>query len=113
MSKIRKKDSKVYFNEVKKFIIEELCGVIMGQTYDGSTEYYELETIVGEASITLNQEQSYTYSLFCRFTDVDRAFKKFTCNKFSGKYNLNVSSIPVETAIEVAKGHLERMTIAK
>jgi hypothetical protein len=64
-----------------------------------------LETVAGTMSVAL-YEQNICYAVYCRFMDVAEAKEKFTCNKYSGKYNLYIAE-PLKIAIEKTKEHIE------
>ena len=109
MKKISKADSKKFFTELSKFILNELNGVETTRMASESfgLHTFEIDTIVGKMGISLEETQGYVYTVFCRFEDVFEAKLKFPCNPYSGKYNLHFSPIPIKVAIEVAKQHLE------
>jgi hypothetical protein len=56
--------------------------------YEGSSKY-EVETQYGLLTITIPDEQSYCYTIFQRFDDVEKAKTRFACNPYSGKFNIH------------------------
>ena len=68
---------------------------------------FEIETIVGKLRINIDTDNISCYTLFCRFTDVDRAKEVFDCNPYSGKYNAHINIAPIKDVIETAINHIK------
>lgn len=59
-----------------------------------SREIYSIQTKYGELIVTLNRPESRANILSCysRFTDVEKAKGKTSCNPYSGKWNFTIFS---------------------
>ena len=73
-----------------------------------STEF-KLNTIVGVLNITLFHSQTFLFTVYSQFENVDKAKDKFNCNPHSGKYNFHRSmdKLSIEQVIEFALMHFE------
>ena len=80
----------------RKLFVEAVCkGLLeLGATkvtdQSSNSRTMELNSIVGKLTINVDAECVYTYTVFSRFEDVDRAKGLFACNPFSGKYNFHI-----------------------
>lgn len=105
MKKITKANAKKFTNTICEKL-KELGAVSLGKVFDSNE--FSLDTIAGKMSITVREEHSYTYSVFCKFEEPQRAKEKFNCNPHSGKYNFHVGGdLNVDKAIELALMHVE------
>jgi len=72
---------------------------------------FKLNTIAGILTITLYSSQTFLFTVYSRFEDVESAKDNFNCNPYSGKYNFHRSkdkSLPtMERVIECAMMHFE------
>jgi len=107
--KISKKNSEKFFNSIKDFIVNELKGEGGRTNFDHNRYEYVINTIVGKMEVVVYSDQyvNSCYAIFCKFYDVDKAIKKFDCNRFSGKYNYLSGNRNVDKAIDWVKHHLE------
>lgn len=109
--KIGKKRQVKFINDVKAFLKE-----VGAEDYTGSyTGYqYHIDTIAGKLKIHISDDQSYVFSIFCRFDDVKKAVEELdgpafqNLNEFSGKWNFHSSH---ESGIEFFKSELSLITI--
>lgn len=104
MRNITKLQGSKFANQVCEGLLE------MGATCRGTKNErreFVLETIVGKLTITIPLNQSIIYSVFSRFENVELAKTKFACNRFSGKYNINISNIKPNFASDVVLNHFE------
>lgn len=102
MSKITKKQA-IEFNE--KFTSGILAlGAKSITPHTDSFTSFEMETKVGRLTMNLCKEQTYCFTIFSRFEDVNRAKLRFGCNPYSGKYNFHGTTEPtdVESNIKIA-----------
>lgn len=99
LKKIKKSDSKKFADEVCAGLEQ------IGAKYIGDCLHlkkFSLETIVGNLTVSVAQDNEFCYTVFSRFDDIDRAKEKFNCN-ISGKYNFHIGSEhSVDRAIEFA-----------
>jgi len=68
-----------------------------------------LDTVVGKLNITLYNSQTFLYTVYAKFENVEDAKEKFNCNPHSGKYNIHLSAKgnTEKYAIEDALSHFE------
>ena len=103
--RIVKNSAKKFYDQLKKFILEEMNGKL---TFDNKSAKFEVQTDYGKMTIALPEEQNSVYSMFCKFEEPKRAYAEMPwVNKFSGKYNFHMSPVKIATVIGCAKIHLE------
>ena len=102
--KITKKNAAQFVSELKAFITNEMKG-IEGIVNDSFQEF-TVNTTVGEMGILLPKQHNHIYTVFCRFSNVDKAKAKFVCNPYSGKYNFHQSG-DIKDIISMAINHIE------
>ena len=104
MRKIVPNSAKKFYDQLKKFILEEMNGKL---TFDNKSAKFEVQTDFGRMTIALPEEQNVAYSMYCKFDDPKRAYAELPwVNEFSGKYNFHMSPVKIATVIECAKIHL-------
>jgi len=94
-----KKQTK-FVRGVKNGLIELGAEIINTSISFGNTQFV-LNTVVGPLYITLYKNQSFLYTVYSKFENVEQAKLKFNCNPYSGKYNIHYS----------AKGNTEKYAI--
>lgn len=90
MKKITKKHGALFVKSAKHII--SLVPHKQVNCYEGSSKY-EVDTNYGLLTLTIPDEQTYCYTIFQRFDEVDRAKKKFACNPYTGKFNIHRNQI--------------------
>jgi len=89
MKRITKKQSNAFVTDAVATLIE--MGGIRSEDNRAKSSYVELslETLVGKLNIKIEKENVYTFTIFSRFVDVQKAKFLVDCNPYSGKYNLH------------------------
>jgi hypothetical protein len=87
-----------FVEAVKKGLLDIGATIVKQEFRDTQ---FVLDTIAGKLNITLYGSQTFLYTVYSRFEDVNRANGKFNCNPNSGKYNIHLS----------AKGNTEKYAI--
>lgn len=99
--RINKKNNK----EFVEGVCQKLLEIGAKKIKDGTSSFrsFELQTIVGDLLINVPIDNSFCFTIFSRFVDVDLAKQKFDCNAYSGKYNVHIApEIPFQNLIESA-----------
>jgi hypothetical protein len=102
MKTITKKQSQIFVDKLCAKLIE--VGAKKVKDTISTFRKFELETIVGKLTISVDTDNIYCYTMFSRFEDIARAKVKFTCNPYSGKYNTHVGKsdgMTPEKAVEI------------
>jgi len=87
-----RKISKVNNKKFKKKCMEMFNKY--GITETGSNFYeYQLDTQYGLLRLSVHDEEIFTYSIFTRFDEPEKAKEKFACNPYSGKYNFHCADM--------------------
>lgn len=87
---------KIRKNDNIKFV-EGICSGLLNlgvkEVTDGTSSFrtFELQTVVGILLINVPIDNSFCYTIFSRFENVELAMHKFDCNPYSGKYNVHIS----------------------
>lgn len=100
--KITAKQAKEFNDKFTKGILE--LGAVQTKPVTSSFVSFELNTIVGRLELNLPINQTYFFTVFSCFEDVEKAKLKFDCNPHSGKYNFMTHSEPVivDKTVELA-----------
>ena len=86
------KKQNAFVTAVTKGLLE--MGAVLQPTNENmlSNKQFKLDTIAGVLNITLYNSQTFLYTVYSRFEDVEKAKDKFNCNPYSGKYNTHLSA---------------------
>ena len=109
MKTITEKQSQAFAEKLCKALLE--VGAIKVKDRIDSRKDFEIETTVGNLEIHVDTDNTYSYTMFARFDEVDRAKEKFNCNPYSGKYNTHVSNdagITPSKAVEICMTAINR-----
>jgi len=69
---------------------EAVVKMLLSHGYSQNVNEFEKETPIGKVKFTTYpQTGSEIYSIFCRFEDVEKARKHFSCNQYTGKHNFH------------------------
>lgn len=100
------KKQNLFVEGVKKGLLEMGATIVKTELRD--TEFV-LNTVAGKLNIKLYGSQTFLYTVYSRFEEVERAKVKFNCNPYSGKYNAHLSAKgnTSKYAIEDALSHFE------
>ena len=98
--KTTKKLGQKYFNTISNFIKNELNGIkVESSSEDINT--YQIMTQFGIYTVRVDLDQSYIFCIYGRFANVETAVNNFSCNPYTGKYNLfcigNLNDAIIET----------------
>lgn len=111
MSRIKKSNSTTFVKLMTEKILS-FGGKIISQTKD--LTIMSLDTKFGDLGISLYDDNVHCYTVFARFKDVERAKNgRIGCNPFSGKYNIHVSPIDLNCALDIAISHIETVLLKK
>jgi len=89
MKTITPKQSEAFVKGVCKGLLEIGAKKIKDKISTFRT--FELDTIVGKLTISVDTDNLHCFTVFSRFENVDKAKEKFDCNPYSGKYNFSQS----------------------
>jgi hypothetical protein len=106
MKIISKKKYKMFTDSLKELLIKEF-GL---KPIDTLNDYlgFEIQTDAGELILTIPLEQSYHYTIFGRFKDINKAKSLYDCNPYSGKYNIYIDGLhSIDEAKEFFKSYLK------
>lgn len=104
MRKVTEKNQELFVKRVTAYLLK------LGATQlDDSVSFhrFQLDSIVGKLTINLPfaDDHVYTYTVYSRFEDVDKAKNVFNCNQYSGKFNIHQSIMPMKNIIDNIKWH--------
>lgn len=112
MKTITPKQSQAFVDKLCKALLE--VGAKKVDDVISKFRTFEIETIVGNLNIDVDTDNTYCYTMFARFDEVDRAKEKFPCNSYSGKYNTHVgknTGITPDKAVEICMRAINRTLI--
>ena len=110
MGKIAESTKRFFNEEVIKMMtkLEATEIPVHKGTQDIWEKHWILTTQGGSLLVTLPKDQDYTFTVFARFKDIDKANevlgKHFGHNEFSGKWNFHISHVAKPKVKKVVKG---------
>jgi len=110
MGKIAESTKRFFNEEVIKMMTKlEATEIDVDKLMEDSWEkQWMLTTQGGILLVTLPKDQKYTFTVFARFKDIDKANevlgKHFGHNEFSGKWNFHLSHVAKPKVKKVVKG---------
>jgi len=110
---VSKKKNKEFVDGVCKGLIEIGAKKIKDEIDVFRT--FELDTIVGKLKINVSTDNNCIFTVFSRFENVALAKEKFSCNPYSGKYNVHIGLVremTVEQYVDIVISHFE-LTLPK
>ena len=99
--RINKRNNKEFVEGVCQKLLEIGANKVIDEI--SSFKSFKLQTIVGDLLINVPIDNSFCFTIFSRFVDVELASQKFDCNPYSGKYNVHIApETPFQNLIESA-----------